>query len=285
MLTPKILPAILIVVPAAILLTAQASLSEPTAEECRTRPGSSTPRGGHWYYRINRTDKQRCWYLSSEGMEVRSHGRGTTSLVSSPTPTPEQASAAETERAAPAQATPARTASAPMAAAQAAPAEGAVVEPSIREHGMATDFAARWPDLPKSQDLDGPELAAISNSYADRDAATDAGAQMPLTWPVIEDHTAQQASAGEAVLRSISLAGALMTALLLLAAWVLKLAHRRHLSRIRSTAEPRHGDLTARTPTPTDPAHDLKTSLAELMRDLQRAGAGNELASIICAAC
>ena len=35
----------------------------------------------------------------------------------------------------------------------------------------------------------------------------------------------------------------------------------------------RHGDTDGHGPTPTDPAYDLKTSLAELMRDLRRAGA------------
>src|SRR5580704_6015298 len=58
----KILPAILIVVPATVLLTAQACLSEPAAEECVSRPTAITPRGAHWYYRINRA-KQHCWYL------------------------------------------------------------------------------------------------------------------------------------------------------------------------------------------------------------------------------
>ena len=58
----KILPAILIIVPATVLVSVQASLSEPAAEECKTSPGTNAPRGAHWYYRVNRA-KQHCWYL------------------------------------------------------------------------------------------------------------------------------------------------------------------------------------------------------------------------------
>ena len=65
MRTPKILPGIFAVVPATILLTAQASLSEPAAEACRTNPGSFTPPGSHWYYRLNHADKRHCWYLGA----------------------------------------------------------------------------------------------------------------------------------------------------------------------------------------------------------------------------
>jgi hypothetical protein len=44
------------------LVTAQTSLAEPAADECKTKPGSSAPRGSHWYYRINRMDQRRCLF-------------------------------------------------------------------------------------------------------------------------------------------------------------------------------------------------------------------------------
>ena len=44
----------------------------------------------------------------------------------------------------------------------------------------------------------------------------------------------------------------------------------------RSMTVEGHGDLARRVATPTDPADDLKTSLAELMRDLRRAGAASD---------
>src|SRR5262245_65843909 len=64
---------------ATVLVTAQTSLAEPAAEECKTKPGSSAPPGRHWYYLINRTDQRRCWFLGPEGAKVRSQARETAS--------------------------------------------------------------------------------------------------------------------------------------------------------------------------------------------------------------
>jgi hypothetical protein len=113
----KILPAILIVVPVTVLLTAQACLSEPAAEECISRPTAVTPRGAHWYYRIDRA-KQHCWYLG------KADGLANASAVTSATPTsasaPQHGNAAEAPAADAPEATsppvaPAATAFAPAA--------------------------------------------------------------------------------------------------------------------------------------------------------------------------
>jgi hypothetical protein len=55
MLGPKILPGILVVLPATLLLTAQSGFGESTSEECRTSPGASAPAG-------------------SDGMQISGHG-------------------------------------------------------------------------------------------------------------------------------------------------------------------------------------------------------------------
>ena len=182
MLGSKILPAILIVVPATVLLTAQACLSEPAAEECISRPTAITPRGAHWYYRINRA-KQHCWYLG------KADGRANASAVTSATPTsasaPQDGNAAEAPAAEAPEATsppvaPAATAFAP---AQAAPTQAAS-EPALPEQGPRMGFATRWPEnLPNAEDLDQQEPAAISDSYAERHEATNTAAQMPSKWP------------------------------------------------------------------------------------------------------
>src|SRR5262245_40763463 len=72
-------PAILFMPLGTVLVTAQTSLAEPAAEECKTKPGSSAPPGRHWYYLINRTDQRRCWFLGPEGAKVRSQARETAS--------------------------------------------------------------------------------------------------------------------------------------------------------------------------------------------------------------
>jgi hypothetical protein len=97
MLESKILPTILIILPSSVfLLLAHPGVGKAAAEKCNTRPSSSAPQGAHWYYRVNHTDNRRCWFLSSEGMKVRSNARGAMSDVASDTPTPKRDNSSET---------------------------------------------------------------------------------------------------------------------------------------------------------------------------------------------
>lgn len=40
------------------------------AEECLSGPKATTPAGGHWYYRIEKGTKRKCWYLGDAGAKV-----------------------------------------------------------------------------------------------------------------------------------------------------------------------------------------------------------------------
>jgi hypothetical protein len=282
----RILSAILVVAAAAVVLTARTSFSEPRAQECHAAPGSSTPRGAHWYYRINHTDKQHCWYLGTP--DARSSGPRATSLTSTPALTRQKRSEAE---------------AAPAAPSQAASAEGAFLQqvPGAREG--QTVLVAHWPEnLSKAHDLSAQsstahesrtDPAAASNSYPESDAETDAAVQVPLRWPIVEDDRTEQISLVERVLRSFSIVGGLFIAALLLAGWAARFV-RGHggwpiadrWQKIIASLSPRRRAVFAeivdgmpaethhgagQAGAPTDPARDLKTSLAELMRDLQRA--------------
>jgi hypothetical protein len=70
---PKILPGILLILPATMLLTAQSSFGGSTNGECRASPGEPAPAGLHWYYRTDRTNNRHCWFLHSNGMQVQAH--------------------------------------------------------------------------------------------------------------------------------------------------------------------------------------------------------------------
>ena len=52
------------------LAGAAASVAPPhsaqAADECIAAPKGPPPQGGHWYYRIDHTTKQHCWYVRSE---------------------------------------------------------------------------------------------------------------------------------------------------------------------------------------------------------------------------
>jgi hypothetical protein len=344
----KILSAFLIIVPATILLTAETSLGEPAADQCKASPLGAAPRGMHWYYHINRATKQHCWYLGANGAHVKSHtklaGVADAAAVAT-TPEPADADdAAPTQTAAPSIPAPSATAlstsadvasSAPrtdvaQAAAQVVPAQlpsaqssqaqaaspQAAAGPTIQaaapgeaaggSRAGTQQFGTRWPeDLPKADDLMQSDPAPASNSYAERHEQ-DAAAQMPAKWPLADARGAAAGSVGERLLRYFSIAGIVAIPLLLLIGWVAKYARARHPSdlgerwqamarRLRPRRElsfaeavfaepaangpvvsPRSGAEARRARTLTDPKQDLKTSLAELMRDLRRAAESGE---------
>jgi hypothetical protein len=189
----KILPAILAMVPAIVFLTAQVSLSEPAAEACKTKAGSSTPPGGHWYYRINRADKRHCWFLSAVESHVRRGDQAQTPI--------------------------------PAADATSVAVGPPVLSASPARTMSEIDFSARWPeDLPRIEDANFVEPPSISRSYADPQPATDTAAHLSLRWPVVETTGVRTSSIGETALDYISFAGLLATASLLLAGWAAKFA-------------------------------------------------------------
>ncbi len=49
-----------------LALGAFAAPNRATAADCLTAPGSATPPNGHWYYRTNRTQQRKCWFLRTD---------------------------------------------------------------------------------------------------------------------------------------------------------------------------------------------------------------------------
>jgi hypothetical protein len=285
-------PAILFMPLGTVLVTAQTSLAEPAAEECKTKPGSSAPPGSHWYYRINRTDQRRCWFLGPEGAKVRSQAREAASNVSLPTRTPPRENAVETARAIPAS----------MELAQRTPLEAA----STESHRVAAaDFAATSSDPPKIPDLDAREPTTISNNSTEAREPTDAQEEMPLIGPVVTEaeHAGLQDPARETAPMPVFLVGALMV--LLCVGAIFKLARRKTQSyrrgrrvissRPRQLRRPRPSqgirvdlsDTPARLddfvgrpavgkrqrPNSINATHNINASLRKIMDDLQRVAA------------
>jgi hypothetical protein len=153
---------ILAVLAATIALTARSSLSETTA--CRTDPGAPAPQGLHWYYRVDRTGNRHCWFLDSTGTPVPLHKDLATSNLRSQV-TAEQVLASPENDTVP-------TAPAQRATPETVAAETTAQEPSVRGRA-ATDFTARWFDLPKSVDLDAREFAVPRQTDAAGHTAPD----------------------------------------------------------------------------------------------------------------
>lgn len=342
----RILSAFLIMVPATILLTAEAGLAEPAAEACKASPGGAAPKGMHWYYRVNRATNKHCWYLGPVGIQIKSHTA--TAATTSDRATARKLNTVDADNAMPA---PAMTAEAsepaapPLDAARAqaspqpssvqtassAPAQALPAAPAVTAVAAAGDprFGSRWPEnLPNADEMEQAEPATVgSAAYAEpREAAANAG-------------EAAQASGGETALRYASIAGIVLIPLVLLAGWVAKFSRESHgaplseqvrtmLERLRprrrhalaaadvdaafdqaefdeaafddtafdavheaardeeafvGAAPPISPALSGRragadwhSRKVTDPAHDLKKSLTELMHDLRRAAEPEE---------
>jgi hypothetical protein len=189
MLRQKLLPAILVILPATGALTAQTTIVEATTEPCRTRPGSTAPAGSHWYYRINRGDNHRCWYLSSQ--DVRSVRRGASAVrhnfINRRTRIAQYESESEIDER--------------MASAQMKPAVAALA----LEQAAIEAFAARWPDLPKYERVDVRTVATMSYT---KDPAMHPDQMSPVS--VVDDR-----GTASAVFEPVILGGALMTVLLI----------------------------------------------------------------------
>jgi hypothetical protein len=55
----------------AVIIVMQATYAGAASEQCSSKPDSSAPPGSHWYYRIDRVNQRRCWYLSSGDSRIR----------------------------------------------------------------------------------------------------------------------------------------------------------------------------------------------------------------------
>jgi hypothetical protein len=244
----RILPTILIMAPAAaVLLAAQTSWSEPAAEECVTHPTAVTPRGEHWYYRVNHA-KQHCWYLGK--LEGHKSARNTLSGgTAAPAPQPANIADAQDQSADQSASPPPATAVAPLTAVQptAAPATTTAQVPSAAAPVLAAPtaqaaavppppaadpgagFTTRWPDgMPKAEDI--RETTPASTSNAGGQEAADAPAQQSSSSPGATAEQTAGATAADTALRYFSIAGMLAIPLMLAVGWGAKYARRRSQS-------------------------------------------------------
>jgi hypothetical protein len=229
----SLLATMLVVAPAAVLLTTQDSRSEPAAEECIAHPTAATPPGQHWYYRVNRA-KQHCWYLGKADKHGSAHkvaSIGAATAASAPAAVNENGDEAASDAApspvaaaiVPAQSAPAPSAAAP---ALAAPEPSAAVPASVWQAG--TVFTTRWPgNLPNAVKANESDPDSASNASGEGRDMAEPARPMPATSPRDEAERARAAPAGATALRYLSIAGILAIPLMLAVGWGAKYARRR----------------------------------------------------------
>jgi|HubBroStandDraft_5_1064220.scaffolds.fasta_scaffold137007_1 hypothetical protein len=64
--------AVFFMMPASAVLMSQATVVEAASQECRAKPDSLASTGSsHWYYRVDRVNQRRCWFLRSGDSRMR----------------------------------------------------------------------------------------------------------------------------------------------------------------------------------------------------------------------
>jgi hypothetical protein len=301
MFVQRILPAILVVIPAAVVATVHGGRSETAVDQCKTKPGLSAAQGTHWYYRLDHVTRRQCWYLGSATAGRHANANALEASGAAPTvPVPPQKPAAV--RVAQADQWQATGMTSPELASTAAVS---LIELPVRNEQDAADFAARWANLPLT-DISAVNFAKdnqigagpsrLSSSYAEKSVDEDALPDVPLTWPVVEAVTARPDASIAAAVQPLYLAGGAVMALLFVAGWTFGQVrgrrihvapapivakdgqswHDGHVGEIEKGVGAKTPSVARGRPTPTDPARDLKKSLGELMRDLHRADAVEE---------
>jgi hypothetical protein len=180
------------------------------ADNCLARPGNVTPRGRHWFYRMDRQTRRKCWYLGLASAKVRRAPveRTEEEEASAPTPAPRPDELRPDEL----RADELRPDEQPMPerAADAAADASPVATPA---------FSAGWPSLPNGVSANNADVTTATATAAAAAPATDAPAaatpatpvaddasgaavldaqqeEMPLVWPVLT--AAERAAAAEA---------------------------------------------------------------------------------------
>jgi hypothetical protein len=166
----KFVAAIFVTVLASLPLVTMARSETTAAASCLSAPGSETPAGSHWRYRVDHVDKRNCWYLHRADGLAQARPQSSPRAPAQPAQTPVQAAKpsvadahAELRSRAANDDNAATTPPANAAASEASPATSPSVwnaEPTV---------ATRWPELPPAYQMPRAEPAAASS--ADNNAA------------------------------------------------------------------------------------------------------------------
>ena len=286
----KILPGLLLLLLATTALSVHPNVVEAASNECKAKPDSAAPAGTRWYYRANRVDHSRCWFLSSSNVSAHSRLRQSTSVTRGHFIRPNAGKVPDAQQN-------------PQVNPQIASAIKPAADGLLSGQTMVPQVTTRAQDPPRSYELLARKVATSPYRLAV------ASAQPPTGALVQASPSGSQASAGVANFNLLFL-GAVVATSLSLAGGVFHLTRRvrsrdralsdrpnepngdRHLvtypsepvaeslekakQQLCSIGQPTGRQASERHPTGRQPTglttDDLNRSLRELRRNLQRAG-------------
>lgn len=164
------------------------STAQAKADQCLRRPGATTPKGSHWYYRIDRPSGRRCWYLGPANLRVRAAAPAERKATPMPPPRPRELR--------PDEQMPAQTPAVATTDARAVDANAADANAAAASSVSVTQFSAGWPAAPDATPSNDGDAAAAANGGATTAAGNGDGVEevatakpqqteMPAVWPAL----------------------------------------------------------------------------------------------------
>jgi hypothetical protein len=149
----------------AVAVSAPLGGAAHAADGCLNQPNAQSPPGSHWFYRVDRANHRRCWYLGAGGFTVRRFMSARPRPTTKPTPH----ATAETHR------------ERPIAELLSAPT------PAVTAGRNAGEVLSAF--LPGQKAPVGPMDADATpdSTHAGDASTTDPADDMPLVWPVLTD--------------------------------------------------------------------------------------------------
>lgn len=164
---------------------AAAPIGARAADECLTAPKGATPAGAHWYYRLEKGTKRKCWYLADEVSKTTkpTAAAATPSETSADEPSPPAAKSGTTRN---------KTARKSVDDARA--------ELTTPEDDQPALAATTWPPLESSEAtrvpaVDNPAPASEMTAASESVTAPPQGWTMAMRWPESNTAAPQAASA------------------------------------------------------------------------------------------
>ncbi|MFK4508026.1 hypothetical protein LPJ38_22445 [Bradyrhizobium daqingense] len=143
------------------------------AADCLASPKGVAPQGQHWYYRLERSTKQKCWYLRAAGSKAAQTAQATPDAQAAQetdSASPQSVKNARAELVAPRSGAAPAAASAPPLAQQQTPAP-------INETAQQPAVATPWPDATAAATSPAPQPAEAAPSPQPAPAVVAAAAQ------------------------------------------------------------------------------------------------------------
>ncbi|MBR0956972.1 hypothetical protein JQ566_06390 [Bradyrhizobium japonicum] len=214
-----------------------ASSTANAAPDCLAAPKDAAPQGQHWYYRLDRTTKRKCWYLRAAGDKdsaKTAQAASDTPTADAPPPQQHPVQDARAEYLTPRSGAALKTPNAPAQAAAATPLQQSADQPTDG-NAQQPAGAAPWPDVSAASAPPAPPPAPAVVAAAAQPSAKPSKSPAPVA-PAAADNSTTDKPTGSLQMLVLVIGGALA-----LAGLLASLIYRFAGARVRLESADRHG--------------------------------------------